>query len=406
MTDATGVAAVRSRTRTLAAILASTLGVGLMFGFQPPLLALILERRGAASAEIGLITGVSSVAVILFGPLYPYLIGRIGLKRALVAGIALAMVFQELMPLLPTLTAWFVLRFLTGCVLGLTWIASEVWMNRISDDASRSSVMATYGTVFAAGVVAGPLVLQLTGTTGLLPFHAGVVCLGLTLLPMLLLRDDPAPTPQASHPGHLLRLLGAAPVVMLAAMVAGLVESTDISLLPVFGLASGMDERASLMLVTAFLAGNVVLQLPVGRIADRWGRRHALAVCAAAGVAGPLLLKPALASTLLLWPLLLVWGGTMYGFYTQGIAFLGETFAAEDLAGANTVFVMVYCVGGMLGPALGGVAMDLWRPLGLVAFLSIAAALLLLGLLWPPAAARARKPGAAPEPDPDPRYRE
>ena len=72
----------------------------------------------------------------------------------------------------------------------------------------------------------------------------------------------------------------------------------------------------------------------------------------------------------------------MYGFYTQGIALLGEVFAAEDLAGANTVFVMVYCIGGTLGPALGGLAMDLWRPLGLVAFLSAAALLLLAGLVW------------------------
>jgi MFS family permease len=72
----------------------------------------------------------------------------------------------------------------------------------------------------------------------------------------------------------------------------------------------------------------------------------------------------------------------MYSFYTQGIALLGEVFATDDLAGANTVFVMVYCVGGTLGPALGGLAMDVWRPLGLVVFLSAAALLLLAGLLW------------------------
>ena len=381
MARADGELRPNSRGLTLAAIFASTLGVGLIFGFQPPLLALILERSGAASVEIGLINGVTAVAVILLGPLYPYLIARIGLRRAIVAGVALAMAVQELMAVMPTVPAWFALRFLTGCGLGLSWIASEVWMNRISDDASRGSVMAMYGTVFAAGVVAGPLVLQLTGTTGWLPFHAGVVCLGLTLVPVLLLRGAPPPTDGAAHPRHLLRLLRAAPVVMLAAVVAGLVESADISLLPVFGLHSGLDERSSLMLVTAFLAGNVVLQLPVGRLADRTGRRAVLAGCALVGIAGPLLLKPALATTALLWPLLFLWGGTMYSFYTQGIALLGEVFAPHDLAGANTVFVMVYCVGGTLGPALGGLAMDLWQPLGLVVFLSAAALLLLLGLL-------------------------
>jgi MFS family permease len=123
----------------------------------------------------------------------------------------------------------------------------------------------------------------------------------------------------------------------------------------------------------------VILQLPVGWLADRAGRRRVLAGCALAGVAGPLLLTSSLATSLL-WPLLFIWGGTMYGFYTQGIALLGESFAARELAGANTVFVMVYCLGGVIGPSLGGLAMDLWKPNGLVAFVSAAAMLLALGL--------------------------
>jgi MFS family permease len=378
------------RSLTLAALFATTLGVGLIFGFQPPLIALILERGGASAAEIGLVNGISLIAVILFGPFYPYLIERLGLRRAVVAGVLIAILVQELMPVVSGAAAWLVLRFITGLGLGLTWIASEVWMNRISDDNSRGSVMAMYGTVFASGVVAGPLVLQVTGTAGSLPFHAGVVCLAVTLLPLLLIGRVATPAQEATPPRYLFRLAAAAPIVMLAAMVAGLVESADISLLPVFGLVNGLGENASLMLVTAFLAGNVILQLPVGWLADRAGRRRVLAGCAIVSVVGPLLLTPALA-TPFQWPLLFVWGGTMYGFYTQGIALLGEVFGAADLAGANTVFVMVYCVGGTLGPALGGVAMDLWRPLGLVVFLSAAALLLLAGLVCEAARPAARR---------------
>jgi len=43
--------------------------------------------------------------------------------------------------------------------------------------------------------------------------------------------------------------LKAAPVVMLAALVAGLVESADLTLLPLFGLHSGLDEHAALLLL-------------------------------------------------------------------------------------------------------------------------------------------------------------
>ena len=77
------------------------------------------------------------LAVIVLGPLFPYALARIGLRRAILAGIVLAMLIQELMPLLPGVPAWLALRFLTGCGLGLSWIASEVWMNQIADERSR-----------------------------------------------------------------------------------------------------------------------------------------------------------------------------------------------------------------------------------------------------------------------------
>jgi hypothetical protein len=83
---------------------------------------------------------------------------------------------------------------------------------------------------------------------------------------------------------------------------------------------------------------------------------------------------------LFLWPLLFVWGGTLYAFYSQGVALLGESFAVDHLPSANTLFVMVYCLGGVLGPSAGGMAMDLWPGRGLPLLLSGAACLMLLGL--------------------------
>jgi MFS family permease len=129
------------------------------------------------------------------------------------------------------------------------------------------------------------------------------------------------------------------------------------------------------------MAGNVVLQVPIGMLADRYGRRALLGICAAASCVGPLLLQASLRSPLLLWPLLFVWGGTLYAFYSQGVALLGEEFAIESLPSANTLFVMVYCFGGVIGPSVGGIAMDLWPVRGLPALLSGAALLMLGGLV-------------------------
>ena len=365
---------------SLAAVLAATLGVGLIFGFQPPLISLILARDGASGFEIGTINAVSTVAVIVLGPIYPRLIASLGLRASIAAGTALAVAVLLLMPRMVTPGAWLFLRFLTGCALGLVWIASEIWLNRLATDTSRGKIMGVYATVFAAGVAAGPVLLQVTGTAGAMPFWVGAAGLLLTSLPLAWVGEPRVPTSHDGPSRPLLVLIRAAPVVMLAAVVAGLVESAEISLLPVYGLDSGLSERMSLLLATVFLAGNVALQLPIGHGADRFGRRPVLAACALISGLGPLLLPWAISIPGLLWPLLFVWGGTMYGFYTQGIALLGESFAVRELASANTAYVMVYCAGGIVGPGLGGLAIDLWKPTGLVVFVSAAAFVLLAGL--------------------------
>lgn len=369
-----------SRRLILTAVFSSSLGVGLIFGFQPPLIALTLSRLGYSSFAIGAVTGASLIAVILCGPLYPRVIVRFGLKRCIVAGVVAAAALLLLMPLWPNVPLWLALRFIAGCALGLVWIASEIWMNSVSTPQSRGTVMGIYGTVFSLGIVAGPVLLEFTGTQGTRPFVIGAACLILTLLPLAVMRQVTSAPQEFTPLRGLSGALKVAPIVMLAALVAGLVESADLTLLPLFGMHSGLDERAALLLVAVFMAGNVVLQVPIGLLADRYGRRRLLGFCAVTSCVGPLLLQRCLDTPLLLWPLLFVWGGTLYAFYSQGVALLGEEFAVAHLSTANTLFVMVYCLGGVIGPSVGGVLMDAWPGYGLQALVSGAAFLLLGGL--------------------------
>jgi MFS family permease len=368
----------RSTSWVLAAVFSTSLGVGLIFGFEPPLMAMVLNRAANSTVAIGSVIAVSLVSIVLIGPVYPRVIARIGLQRSVVAGVAFSILVLLLMPLWPRLWPWLLLRVLTGLAFGLSWIASEIWMNRATPDSARGTVMGIYGTVFSIGTAAGPLLLEFTGTTGPWPFVTGAVCLGLTLLPLALLPQvaESSARHAADHTQSLRdlpRILPVAPAVMAAALIAGLVESADLSLLPLYGLRDGLSEQSALLLLTVFLAGNVVLQLPIGLLADRFGRRLMLGVCAVTSGVGPLLLQGCLHQPLFLWPLLFVWGGTLYAFYSQGVALLGEVFDASDVAGANTLFVMIYCCGGVFGPSVGGLMMDLWPRNGLPVLLSVAA---------------------------------
>src|ERR1700747_592309 len=85
----------------LAAVFSASFGVGLIFGFQPPLMALLLPRDGASSFEIGAVTSISTLAVMVCGPFYPRAIARLGLRLAVILGIVVSTAMLLVMPWLP-----------------------------------------------------------------------------------------------------------------------------------------------------------------------------------------------------------------------------------------------------------------------------------------------------------------
>src|SRR3984957_12454798 len=98
-----------SRRLIISAVLSSSGGVGLIFGFQTPLIALSLSRLGYSSFDIGAVTAASLIAVILCGPFYPRAIAYLGLKRCIVGGIVFVAGILLLMPLWPSAALWLIL---------------------------------------------------------------------------------------------------------------------------------------------------------------------------------------------------------------------------------------------------------------------------------------------------------
>ena len=116
--------------------------------------------------------------------------------------------------------------------------------------------------------------------------------------------------------------------------------------------------------LTVIAAGNILLQYPVGWLADKTPPRRVLMLCAVTGVLGGALL-PALKDSVLMWPLLFVWGGTITGMYTVALTMLGQKYTGLALASANAALIVAYNAGAMGGPPLLGQAMDLVDPDGL-----------------------------------------
>ncbi|MGH6912814.1 MAG: MFS transporter, partial [Geminicoccales bacterium] len=222
------------------------------------------------------------------------------------------------------------------------------------------------------------VLIVVTGSEGFLPFGLAAALLALGILPLLLARGvrQAMAEPGSTHLPLVWRL---APLALAAILVFGFVETTGFALLPLYGLALGYDEAGAAFLLTLLIAGNVLFQIPIGWLADRVPRERVLLGCAVLALLGVAFWPVALDAPTMGWPLLVACGGALGGFYTLSMALLGQRFRGADLAVANTAFVLMYQLGAMVGPALGGGAMQRLGPDALPVTLAIALGLFTAG---------------------------
>ena len=358
-----------SRRRGLAAAIVTVAVFGVTIGLAVPLIALVLESRGTGEALIGINSAAQFLGIMLCAPLAPRLIARAGLTRTMLASVVVCAACLALFPALDGYVAWLVIRTVFGAAEGFLFVAAETWINQVIDDRVRARVVAAYATALAAGFATGPLIIAATGIDGPRPFLVGAGVVLAALLPLLLgLGAAPRIAGAPSHgPLALLRLI---PVAAASAALFGLLDGGLIALLAVYGVAIGLDTAAAAGLVTTLVVGGIVLQLPIGWLADRTDRARTLAGCATVGTALLLAVPAAVDEPVVLHSLLFVLGGPLGSFWMLAMTALGERFRGPDLAAGNVALTLAYGLGSVAGPALGGIAMEVWPPHGLMAALA------------------------------------
>jgi MFS family permease len=153
----------------------------------------------------------------------------------------------------------------------------------------------------------------------------------------------------------------------------------NMTLLPVYGVRMGLTEKEAIWLVTALILGGMAAQIPVGHLLDRFKAGKVLMFCGTVQAIGAAALPFAIDAGAAVWVVMLLWGGFGNGIYTTALTMLGRAFAKEQLPSANTAFTLFWEVGAFAGPLLGGAAMWLWNPHGMIA-VSVMAGLMLVGL--------------------------
>ena len=152
---------------------------------------------------------------------------------------------------------------------------------------------------------------------------------------------------------------------MFTAFACGLGEQVAFSFLPVYAVGAGVSAETGALWLSVFVMGNVVLQWPIGWLADHFDRRIVLAGCTLVSAVLVALLPMVPATSPGVIGVVMLWGGISFAIYPVGLALLGQRFRGGDIARANTAFSLIYILGGLLGRPAAGAAMDAFGDPGL-----------------------------------------
>jgi len=359
-------------------IIASITAVGvfcLTTGLSYPLLALILEDMGASSGLIGLNAAMGPIGIILSAPFVPRLARKFGAWFICVTSLCSSAVLLLMLAVFRDVMIWFPIRFFLGVAISAIFIISETWINQLAMPRIRGRIIGIYNTVAAAGFALGPLTLAVIGSQGWPPFLIGITGI-LIALPVFVFARDHLPGFDGREDASVFSFLSLAPMLLLAVAFAALFDQVALSFLPIYGLRHGLTEATSSLALTVMIIGNVILQIPIGWLADRISRRFLMSIMAIATMIGSLLLSLLIGESMLLWPMLFVWGAIAFGIYTIALVELGDRFSGALLLAGNGAFGMMWGIGGIFGPPVAGAAMDLIGPEGLPIILGIASGVL------------------------------
>jgi MFS family permease len=328
-------------------------------GAVPALIALRLNASGHSITLLGIVAAAPWLAVLLLTHRIPRLLARYNYRPVNATALAISAAAVAVIIFAGNPLLIFAANFCLGVGLILRWIACDSWIIDLAPDAIRGRAIGIHETLMGCGIAAGPLIIALFGSRSAAPLLA---CLGLLFVATYALfavaGSAAAPVSQDGPAARSLRLVS---LMALAAFIAGFIETSSVSFLPVLSLHAHWP-IASTLALGVFTLGGTLLQLPIGYLADTLGYRAAQLITAAVIVASA-------ASFILLGhrfvPLLLTLftlGGAAGAMNTLAVIEAGSSVAANLIAAAASRVALAYTVGSIIGPPTVGFLVSMLGP--------------------------------------------
>lgn len=335
-------------------------------GLLGTLLGVRAVHEGFGAEAIGLLMSGYFVGYVAGAWHCPVLIARAGHVRMFAAFASTASVTTLAHAIAVDEVSWTLLRAVNGyCYAGMIMIV-ESWLNGHALRSTRGRLLAVYGGLTMAAWGGSQFFITAAQIDSFELFSIASAFLSLGLVPLALARTTSYTsevTPVRMRLGRLYRI---SPFGVVGVVVCGLSMTAFWAMAPPWARSIGLDDAEVAQFMAATIFGGLFLQWPIGWLSDRYDRRRVIiAVCAA---------TVAVAAVLALWQdrdltrllaVAFLFGGVGVTIYSLCVAHANDYVEEQDMLPLASSLILLFGVGGALGPVLAGLAMGQIGPSGL-----------------------------------------
>lgn len=348
----------------ITAVLLASVIANVAVGIGAVIFPLTLQANGISTILIGICLSMEIGAVLLVTPVLNKIVSRIGLGKTLFLATVLRAPVFFILPHYTNFFMWCGLVLVYGIGYFMFLISLQTLLSALPFSRNRGLVIGLFGTSISGSMALGPVILQFIPIHGSLPFTVSAVLACAAFIPLLLIGRLIPPIP-ASATQNLFKLIKKVPAVMGASLFGGIMFFGLTYFLVIYGLRNGLSAQAAAFLLTMFMTGSILLEMPIATISDRFDRRYVILISVLLNLICATYLPIAIYTDYLAWILLVLWGGVCGGTYSVALAVVGERFRGDDLVAANSAFTLMNNAGGVIGMVLVGISMHLFGSDGL-----------------------------------------
>lgn len=336
---------------TLAMIMAASL-VGLITGYTVPLISLNLAQHQVGTLYVGLLAALPPVGMMLSSFLSPVLCRHFEVRSLIAASLVLlalatvasCMTDSPLLLILP--------RLFTGLSSGVIVVLGESWITGSASNRHSAMLTGIYTSAFTGCQLTGPLILS-AGDEYQPWALLGII--GISFACLFMLRGLPPNSRNSLAERESWKsLIPFLPVLSSGVFCFAFFDASVLALFPLYGIDKGLSESLAVLLITIILAGDALLQAPLGWLADRRGIRLVHIGCATIFCFMLLLLPFFIDSHFLLVANCFVLGASAGGMYTLSLVRAGKIFAGQKLIMINAFLGFFWSAGSVVGPVING----------------------------------------------------